>query len=346
MPLPLENYGKLNIRELAREAGVSLSTVSRVVRNKDDVSPETRAKIKELMRKYGYRPNMLVNGIRSGKTKTVGLIFAGDLGYDGEIIRGIHDELQKEDYVPMLQMIEKGGEPEIDLLHRLIDHRVDGVIMRVVHEEGLNLYIDELKKRGIAVVAADAVSPQYDIDFVGTNDLSASEKVARYLYDECGHRQFLVIGFSSTVQTSVLRVSAFVNCLTGCSDAKIRCAIDASYGRDIPFLIDLLNQFDRFPIAVFATNDLIACGIYSACRRLNLRIPEDVSVVGYGNLSQGEFVDPALTTVNQHPYQVGCRAAQVLLQRLNGEGDWLENKSQKELIDAEIVKRASVCQIY
>lgn len=335
----MEIYGNVNMTEVARRAGVSLSTVSRVIRNKDDVSRKTQAKVMAVMEETGYRPNLLVSGIRTGKTLTVGVLLSWDLTFDGQIIRGIHDELQAANHVPVLQLLEPSGPPEIELLHRLLDHRVDGVITRLVDEEGLDMYVNELVDRKIPVVAVDVTLENLGVDFVGNNDELGGRLAAEHLI-KFGHRRLGALVFPTNFSTSRVRLKAFENAVREGLGVTVSSVTDPSFGVEDSAAMELLNRRPR-PTGIFVNNDRLALGIYSAAEKIGLRLPEDLSVVGFGDFSLCGLIRPKLTTIRQHPYEIGCKAATIILERLLNDED-KSSEPRQILLDVDLVERDSV----
>ena len=345
-------YGDINMMEVAKRAGVSLSTVSRVINGKQDVSPKSRAKIKKILRETGYRPNLLVSGIRRGRTYTIGVILSWDLTFDGEIIRGIHDELQISGYVPVIQILKPDGPPEIELLHRLLDRRVDGVIMRMIEEKGLESNVRELLHRDIPVVAVDITLESVGVDFVGNNDELGGRLAAEYFL-KFGHRRLGALVFPRTYQTSRLRLDAFERAAKKKSDVTVVSVEDLSFGENDTAATKLLN-FSPNPTGIFVNNDRLALGIYAAAERMGIRIPEDISVVGFGDFALSQYIKPCLTTIHQQPYKIGRESAKIILERLAPgvlleNGEFLEEPQnnrdggyKRRLVEVTLIERASV----
>jgi LacI family transcriptional regulator len=346
----MQVYGEINMMEVAKRAGVSLSTVSRVINDKHDVSPQSRSKIKKILTETGYRPNMLVSGIRCGKTYTIGVLLSWDLTFDGEIIRGIHDELQDSNYVPVLQILQPNGPAELELLHHLLDRRVDGVIMRMVEEKGLESYVKELLHRNIPMVAVDITIDNLGIDFVGNNDELGGRLAAEYLL-KLGHRKLGALVFPKKYQTSRSRLDAFEDAVRKKSDAKVIAIEDPSFGEDSTAAMALLGSNPR-PTGIFVNNDRLAMGVYTAAEKMGLKIPEDISVIGFGDFALGKYIEPHLTTIHQQPYEIGRASARIMLERLskkdrvfqNESKDAYKNEPKQLLVDVTLTERQSAAK--
>lgn len=333
----MSGYGSVKMKDIARLSGVSLSTVSRVLYNKDDVSSESRYKVNAVMEEMGYRPNLIVKALRTGKSQTIGVIASCDLNIDGEMIRGIHDQLQSREYVPVLQLIEQGSQPEVKLLNRLLDRRVDGVIMKIFNEVGLEKYIEELKSRKIPVVAFDVITDKAGVDFVGNDDALAGRLAAECLL-KFGHRKLGVLAFSKKFLPSKMRLEAFGSFVTQNSDATVYSSEDPSFGSDDTFAMKLLG-FQPRPTAIFVNDDRLAIGVYSAAEKLGLKIPEDLSVIGFGDLSICGLLRPNLTTIRQNLYEIGRKSAELILDRLD---DNVLSVHKQFLVNVDLIERKSV----
>jgi LacI family transcriptional regulator, galactose operon repressor len=335
----MSSYGNVNMADVAKVAGVSLSTVSRAIHKKGDISKESQIRINTVMKQMGYRPNLIVKALRTGRTQTIGVITSCDLTFDGEIVRGIHDYLQEVDYVPVLQLIEPGGPPEVELLNRLLDRRVDGVIMKIFSNMGLERYVDELKRRKIPIVACDVTVDNMEIDFVGNNDELGGRLAAEYLL-KLGHRRLGSLVFQRTFLPSSLRIKAFESVVRQYADATVCLFEDPTFGSDDLMATKLLNLHPR-PTAVFVNNDKLALGVYSAAEKLGLKIPDDLSVIGFGDFSLCDLVKPGLTTIHQNPYEIGLKSAEMIMERL--ENNDLSNP-KRVIIDVQLVDRGSVAK--
>jgi LacI family transcriptional regulator len=324
----MQLYGGINMTEVSKRAGVSLSTVSRVINKKQDVSPQSRAKIQKILDETGYRPNLLVSGIRHGKTYTIGVILSWDLTFDGEIIRGIHDELQKSRYVPAIQILEPNGPPEIELLHRLLDRRVDGLIMRMIEEKELKSYVGEVLLRKIPVVAVDITLDNVEVDFVGNNDELGGILAAEYLL-KFGHRRIGALVFPKTYQTSRSRLESFETTVKKNSNATVVSVEDPSFGEDYTFAMKLLNS-SQCPTGIFVNNDRLAIGVYAAAEKMGIKIPEDISVIGFGDFVLGQYIKPSLTTIHQQPYEIGRMSAKIMLERLANKASLEDDEFSEE----------------
>jgi LacI family transcriptional regulator len=337
-------------KRIAEEAGVSQSTVSLVLAGRDISSKETQKKVLATAERLKYRPNLLVQGIQTGKTKMIGVMAPPFDFYWSEILYGIHDVLAGADHVPItLWTAHTGGGPrgrgipgttELEQIHRLLDRRVDGVILWPPFAQLFSNHIQEFISRDLPVVTIDhRLPPEYRADCVGSDEAAGGRMVAEYLYS-LGHRRIGHLAGPAVSTWAVARRNAFEKSLAKMGD--VQCVTLEAPSGDVALGIHqarrLLSLQDR-PTAIFAASDLYAKVIYKAAAELKLRIPEDVSVVGFADDDFAGEMAPPLTTVHQPAYEIGCRAAEVVLGRSMGEIQ--ERQQVVEELEVTLVTRNS-----
>lgn len=320
----------VTIREIAEISKRSPSTVSRALRNSSLISESTRQSIQETARELNYRPNLLMRGVRTGRSLTVGLLVP--VIYDEfhiHILAAIHDGLVYNDYAPLLlSTTSKGrtgrpaeGRPlptQLDQVHKLLDRRVEGVIIWPKHMKADADYLHELWKRDIPTVTVDMELPDSQADHVGTDDYAGASEVARYLL-AMGHRRIGHLAGPQIDSTARLRKQGFLDTLSAQSDVTITCIGAKRYEHVSSKTLQAMLDSSPRPTAIFAANDHIARELYLVARNKGLRIPEDISLAGYGNLDYAEYLSPALSSVDQNPHLIGQKAVELLLARINGE---------------------------
>lgn len=311
---------KSNLRQIAEEIGVSMMTVSRALNGRGDVAEATRARVLAAAKRLKYRPNRLVHALKSGRSGTVGVMIPVASSFSSRIIHGIHDVLADNRCLPILHFHGDGpqanrDDSELHYLHRLLDQRVDGIIFWPSDETVTQMYLREVWERRVPLVAVDRHLPLTKADFSGTDDTAGGRLVAEHLLS-LGHRRLAHIGGEPWVSTYADRRRGFEETLTGRDNISYSVAecLDcecADHARD------LLSREDR-PTAIFLPSDRMAPHVYAAATGLGLDVGTDVSVVGFAELTETLWLRPKLTSVRQHPYEIGCEAARLLLDRLNG----------------------------
>jgi len=336
---------KTNQREIARELGVSQSLVSKILSGKKEASKETTEKILMAAKQGGYRPNMLVRGMQTGQTRTIGVVIPAST-FLSEVVHGVHDALDRAGYAMILvwnteNIAEPDSKAELEYIHRLVDRRVDGVILRPTHDDATDVYFSEIAERGIPIVVVDRLLSRTKYDFVGTDDRDGAEMAARHLL-ELGHCCVGQLAGPSSVSTSRDRCTGFEKAIAEFGDGATCRTIEAANFQDVEKEITELLLSKPRPTAVFGANDHTAREIYEVAGKLGLRIPQDLSVVGFADLSFASWMSPPLTTIRQKPYDIGKAAAKIILARCgNGKTAHVPEKIR---LKPELVVRGSTAR--
>ena len=302
--------------EIARRANVSRTAVSFALNGTGRLDPVTRQRILAIAEELGYRPNLLVRGIQTGRTQTVGVMIRADSEFFGKMLTGVQDALAEADYVSIAVSVVP-SRSETEQIHRLIDRRVDGVILRPLTGDVSDEYLREVWDRDIPMVTVDTEVPQTQhVDFAGTDDALGGRLAAEHLVG-LGHRRLGMLVRPGRHQTPHVRQEGFERAVAKVEDAHCATARAARARGAAEAALALLHQAPR-PTAVFVPDDRLAIGVYEAAGRLRLAIPEDLSVVGFADLSFAACLQPPLTTLRQDPCGIGRAAAALLLKRIRG----------------------------
>jgi LacI family transcriptional regulator len=310
----------LNIREFARLAKVSPATVSRVFAGGKLVSVETRKTILALAEQHGYRPNYVARATFGGRSGTVGVFFSDlRISYCADIVAGLARELMNVDTLPISLDWRSGNERKS--LQRLIDQRVDAIVLMPTDESIQRSELRTLTGRDIPLVTVD--SPRrLALDSVRIDDAQGGRLAGEHLLSR-GHRIFGFCYYGEGATACDLRLEGFRGALAA-ADVVLK---DKNVARLLPHddrrdellrqqLKEILSRRDR-PTAIFASTDLLAMEVYRVARAMKLRIPHDLSVVGFADLTFTPYIDPPLTTLHQDGVEVGRAAAKAVLERLD-----------------------------
>jgi len=341
-----------NQKRIAEEAGVSQSTVSLVLAGHRLNSDATSRRVLEAAERLGYRPNLLVRGIQTGKTGTIGVLIPPFDFYWSEVLCGIHDFLTGADNVPITLWTAHMGTHARDRygpgdglpqIHRLLDRRVDGVILWPPFAQLYLEHLHEFSSRNLPVVTIDHQLPEeYNSDFVGSDEASGGRMVADHLYAQ-GHRRLGHLAAPSVATWATARRKAFedaINEMRGTSLVTME-APDGDTRLGIKQARAMLALKDR-PSAIFAASDLYAKMVYQAAKEINLSIPGDLSVVGFSDDDFAQEMSPPLTTVRQPAYEIGMRAAKVVLGRSRGQ---MRGSGKHDELPVKLIVRESTREI-
>ena len=328
-------------------AKVSLATASLILRGKYHFSPKTCKRVLDAAKELKYRPNLLVQGIQSGKTYTIGVIMPMTTQFRSEVLTGIHEELVAADHIPFVVWSDANAKKpyrftELEQIHRLVDRRVDGVILYPEEDQAPDDYLNEVWKRGIPLVSVDREMIATHADFVGADDKAGAKMIAEHFLD-LNHKHFgYIFGMPKSATTFRYRFESFEATIKKRKNTSlVDACVDVSKGLDIDPVVNILNAQPR-PTAIFAANDYLAATVMKAASSIGLSVPDDVSVVGFGDLDICSWVTPMLTTVQQFPRLIGREAARLVLRRSMGD---IEGAApQKVRISPKLIIRKSTAK--
>lgn len=318
----------LGIKDVARVAGVSISTVSNVLRGSKNVSQELREQVQRAARELGYHPNPIASGLKSKSTMSIAVAIT-DIHriFFPQVIKGIDEVCTSRGYLVTVCNTNACLSDEQRIIRNLVGNWVDGIILDSVADAGDGDYIRGLGQhfkgnKAIPCVSLERDFHGWDIDSVIVDNYRGGELAAQHLI-ECGSRDFVFISSPLTSCVHQERMRGFSETLRagGCSlpESHVLFA-DGSPASGHQVLRDFLQREVRFD-GLFASSDQLAIGAIKALREVGLRIPEDVRVIGFDNTFVASFVEPSLTTIHVPKHQMGMRAAELLLQRIaNPEG--------------------------
>jgi LacI family transcriptional regulator len=308
------------LAEIARVAGVSAMTVSRVLNGRPDVSSATRERIEQVVKERGYTRNRAAAALRKGRVGLIDLVVVSlDTAYHLEVIRGVEECLEPTGFRMALSATHDQAKRERQWLAKVIDGSTDGAIL--VLADGHAAHLDRLRKRHIPFVVVDHRGELgADTPSVGATNWSGARVATEYLLS-LGHRRIATISGRLALGCSRERISGYRAALEAAGvpvdPALIRegdFRSETGY-RETCALLDLSEP----PTAIFAGNDMQAVGAMNAVRRQGLSVPADVSIVGFDDLEIAALINPSLTTVRQPLAQMAAFAATMLLQLIAGE---------------------------
>jgi LacI family transcriptional regulator len=226
---------------------------------------------------------------------------------------------------------------QLQCIHRLIERRVDGIILTPVNDLASDEYFHEANEHGVPLIVMDRFLPKAHTDFVGTDDERGGYEIGRYLIG-LGHRRLLHLAGTLSTSPGHLRAMGFERAVAECPGAELE-VVDIGWGQQPARPVDELLDKPGRPTAVFAANDLSATFVYQAAERLGLNIPRDLSVVGFGKYLN-RWLAPHLTTYDQFPEKLGREAAELVLSRIAGKGG-IRKKYATIRVPGKLVRGAS-----
>ncbi|HEY5585823.1 MAG TPA: LacI family DNA-binding transcriptional regulator [Ruminiclostridium sp.] len=330
------------MKDIAKEAGVSLGTVSNVLNGVQTVSEENRKKVLDTVKRHNYRPNSAARTLKTKISKSLGLIIPDITNpYYPELARGAEDAAKRCGYSVFLCNNDRNVEKEREYVNVLIEKNIDGIILvkpKLSCEEILEI---QGKCHVVLVDMNDEVVPGCDI--INVDDYAGTIKAMTVLH-EFGHKRIAFISGMMESKSSKCRQEAYITFL---KDHDI--SVNETYIKRGSYdwysgykcTVELLKS-TKLPTAIFASNDLMAIGAMKAVRERQMDIPYDISVIGYDDIDIASLCTPQLTTIRQPKYEIGVLGVETLIKRINA-GVKNENYETKTVtLDTQMIIRETV----
>ncbi len=310
----------ITIYDVAREAGVSMATVSRVVNGNPNVKPTTRKKVLAAIERLGYRPNAVARGLASKKTTTVGVIIP-DISsmFFAELARGIEDIATMYKYNIILCNSDQRLEKELQLINTLLEKQVDGLLFMgaKIKED----HLQSLTTASVPVVLAATRDPDNVLPSVTIDHFQAAYDAVQALIRRGHKRIAMITGPLTDPLGGIMRYEGYKQALidAGLSpDESLVANGDYRYESGLRKMNEFLRLNAR-PTAVFAASDEMAIGAIHAVQDAGMSVPDEMEVIGFDNVRLAEMVRPRLTTVVQPMYDIGAVAMRLLTKYMNNE---------------------------
>ena len=325
------------VLDVAKRAGVSPITVSRVINNSGYISAATRDRVETVIKEIGYVPNTLARGLRSKRTNTLALVVTDITNpYFTSMARGVEDVAGASNYAVIYCNTDESETKEEKYANILAQRQVDGVLLVPACENAK--IINFLKSNDISVVVLDRRVSGVNTDFVRADSENGANRLIKLLIG-LGHERIAVITGPKKVSTAVDRVKGYRQALVDAGLKENELVYYGSFTQQsgYDFTKQAMLQSPR-PTAIFAANNFILLGVVKALRELQLKVPDDISVVGFDDFPESMLVKPFFTAVLQPAYEMGRLAAELLLKRISGE---LSGECQKIILQTELIERES-----
>ncbi len=335
----MSTASKPTIRDVARLAGTSHQTVSRVINESGSVAPATRQRVLEAIKTLGYQPNAIARSMARGESRTVACISPNLTDYTfASIIEGAEQHARAHGYY-LLSSSAYDAQTFDALVNKLVGQgRVDGLLV-------INPYADkrhEMLPPNFPLVFVGAHARHGKVSSVALDDVQVAQQATQHLI-ECGCRKIALIAGPWGEDCVIDRRDGFIEALQAANLPYDESLVwegnwSASSGREA---LHHMAQQGNLPDGVFAQNDRMALGVLRAARELGLRVPNELAVIGVDDMPLASYFDPPLTTMHQNMQRIGQEAANLLIQTLKGE----QKKPQNLLIPATLVVRESTRRV-
>ena len=308
----------INIKELARELKLSVSTISKALHDSHEISDNTKRRVLDTAERLNYVPNPYASSLRGRKSKNIGVVIpeVAD-SFFSLAINGIESVAKEKGYHVLICLTHESFENEKTILKEFQGGRVDGVLMSVSRETSQSDHIKDLISNGVPLIFFDRICEDVETAKITTDDFESGYKAAKHLIQQgCDKIAFLSISKSLSISNN--RLEGYLQAL---EDSKLKadekhivlCTNDAD--QNYPLIKKLLQQKNKVN-GVVASVEKLTTPVYKACEALELKIPKDVKVVCFSNLETASILNPSLTTITQPAFEMGKMAATILFKAL------------------------------
>lgn len=308
---------KVTIKDIAREAGVSITTVSRVLNNKEEgMSKETREKVLRVIEKVNYQPNQLARSLVTKRSKMLGLIVPNISNpFFPELCRGAEDEANKSNYSLIICNSDDQSEKEENYLRLLKEQQVDGILLSSKDQLSQTSKI-QLQDSKTPFIIFDRGEESNQHPGVFLDNEKGGYLAGQHLI-QLGHTQIACLTGPTNINNSQKRLAGFQRALKEASiELPESFILTGDFQMDTAYRIAKEFLPNNTVTAIFASNDLMACGIYQAAHEIGIQIPEQLSIIGFDDIPLITALIPKLTTVRQNTYEMGRKAIELLINEI------------------------------
>lgn len=334
----------ITLKEIATTLGISITTVSKALKNYPDVSEKTKKAVKDLADNLNYTPNSFAVNLRTKESKTIGLIIPEVTHhFFANIIKAIIDAAEKNGYLVIILHSNESLELEKKQVELLINKRVDGILISLSNESNNDSHIQEIIKRKIPLVMFDKIAKLSNCSKVIIDDQKAGFDATQHLIDK-GCKKIAHIRGPLNPQNSIDRYLGYKKALEKNNipfDSRLVYTCEkVNFEEGLEFTKQL---FEEHPDAdgIFAITDLVAVGSLAYCNDQKINVPQDVKVIGFSNWFMSQVITPKLSTVEQPSQEMGIAAFDLLLEEMKARKEESEYNPKTIELETQIIERES-----
>ncbi|HCH0915078.1 TPA: substrate-binding domain-containing protein [Vibrio parahaemolyticus] len=328
------------MKDIAKLAGVSTSTVSHVINKTRFVSEEISERVNNAAKELNYyAPSALARSLKVNRTKTIGMLVTTSTNpFFGEVVKGVERSCYHKGYSLILCNTEGDNERMRQSINTLLQKRVDGLILMCSSLEGERIDVFE-RYPDIPVVVMDWGPMLFTSDKIQDNSLRGGYLAAKYLID-CGHTEIGCITGPLIKHQAQMRYEGYKRAMNEAGlDFNANWIIESDFECEGGYqAFKKMAERGTLPSSIFISNDMMAMGVINAANELGIKVPDDLSIIGYDDIHIAKFMSPSLTTIHQPKYRLGQAAVETLVRRLDDKS----NEAQVVQLEPTLVVRNSV----
>ena len=327
---------RTSLKDLAKELGVSIATVSRALRNSPEIGLEMQAKVKELAKRLNYRPNPFAQSLRKEAPRVIGVVEPNLVThYYAAVLDGIEDEASKHGYSVFCSNTHEDSEAEVKAIDNFINLHVEGIIACLAQSTTDYSHFEEISNMGIPLVFFGRTCLQEKFSSVLANGDIAAQEATQHLIDT-GSKRIAFIGGPNHLDMVRRRKHGYLEALRE-NRIPIERELVVCEKIDFDWALEQTKRLlamENRPDAILAFNDIITFGAFSGIKEMGLRIPEDVALIGFTDDIHAEYVTPKLSVIEDQSFEMGVQSCQLLMKNINGD-----QKIYKRIVPQRLVIR-------
>ncbi|MBC7524083.1 MAG: LacI family DNA-binding transcriptional regulator [Flavobacterium sp.] len=335
---------KVTLKQIAKELDVSISTVSKSLRNSLEISEDTRQKVQAFAKLYNYKPNNIALSLKNRRSKTICIIIPEIIHhFFATVISGVEKIANEKGYNVLVCLSDESFDKEVINIEMLANGTIDGFIMSLSKETQQKRdfhHISEVISQGMPVVMFDRVTNDILCDKVIIDDALAAFNATQFLIN----KGFSKIGLLSTVDyvsVGKLRTEGYINALKT-NDIVVNENLILKIEDTDNFESQIVSLLENNKLdAIFAVNEIFAVTAIKVASKLGIKVPEDLSIIGFTDGIISKYSSPSITTVSQNGIKMGEKAAKMLIEKLEIEEEEYDEQYKTEVIETELVERES-----
>ncbi|MEC9489687.1 MAG: LacI family DNA-binding transcriptional regulator [Halanaerobiales bacterium] len=330
----------VTIKDVAKKAGVSIASVSRVINDSKPVAPETKDKILKVIEETGYKPNAMARGLKKNESGLIGLV-TPDMqnGTFSELVKGIEGVIEKNSMSLIVANSKGEIEKELKALHIFKEQQLEGIIFSGV--KFTKKHKDYFDRYQVPTVVVSQKFPGSGLPHLTPDNIEAAKTAVEFLIEN-NHREIAMLhgplydqssgkerylGYKKALKNAGLKENSdYVK--------KVEFSINSGYHK----MQELIDEVEKLPTAVFAASDRVAIGALDCCLDNGLKVPDNISIIGFDDIELATVVRPKLSTIRVDHVELGRKVVEVLLAQIKKE----EVKPECQKIDFELINRATV----
>lgn len=332
------------LKEIAQQLNISITTVSKALKNYADVSPNTKSAVIELAKKLNYSPNSFAVNLRTSESRLIGLIIPEVVHhFFSNVINGIIAEAEKHGYLVIILQSNESGDLERKQVDLLINKRVDGIIISLSNQTNDDAHLKEILTREIPLVQFDKISKLIPSSKVVINDQKAASEAVQHLIDQ-GCKKIAHIRGPENPQNAIDRFLGYKKTLEKNNiifdPTLVYTCKGAGFDEGYNFMKLIAEQHPDVD-GVFAVTDMVAVGAIMFMNDNKIKMPEQIAIIGFSNWFMSQVITPKLSSVEQPSFEMGLQAFQLLLEEINCKKSGKDYFTKTIMLDTKVIVRES-----